>query len=499
MRRVLGVDSSTSGCKAIVWGESGEVVAEGRASVGLETPGPGAFEQDGEALWAALVEAVRGAVAGLAGAGVEAVCVTHQRETFVVCDEAGRPLAPAVTWMDGRGADEVTRAAADLGVEFLHTVTGKVPCLTPSFYKLLALWGRRPELREGRPRVADVHAFLARRLVGEWVTSLASADPTGLVDLGRRAYSEPIVARAGLSLAQLPRLVEPGEVIGGLTREAASVLGLPAGLPVVAGAGDGQAAGLGAGVSGASAYLNLGTAIVCGRRSDEAVIHRNFRTLIGAAPGSYFLEGDLKSGTFLVGWLTGRLMGASGAAQGDLLARIEREAASLGPGAGGVLLPYWAGVMNPYWDDLASGAIVGLRGEHGPGHVFRALLEGLACESRLHVEGLEAAGPIDELVVMGGGAQSDLFCQIVADVTGRRVVRCATNEASCLGAGVLAAVAAGVFADCDEATRAMTHRGEVFTPGAARERHDALYREVYLPLYPALAPAMAALARLGGA
>jgi xylulokinase len=317
-----------------------------------------------------------------------------------------------------------------------------------------------------------------------------------VVSLPERAYSELLLRHAGISLDRVARLVEPGQPVGALSAEVTGALGLPAGTPLIAGAGDGQAAGLGAGVRGERAYLNLGTALVCGRLSAAYRVDRGYRTLFGASPGTYFLEGDLKAGTFLVNWLTGTLLGAPEGEQERRIRELDREAAALGPGAGGlVLLPYWNGVMNPYWDDQATGAVIGLRGDHGAAHLLRATMEGLAMEARLHLEGLEQAGPVRELVVMGGGARSDLFCQVVADVTGRCVIRSGSPEATCLGAAMLAATAAGWFPTVEEATAAMTRDGEVFPPGEAQGRYEALYREVYRPLYPALTPALAALAR----
>lgn len=496
---VLGVDSSTTGCKVIAWNAEGEPVAEGRAAIPLLTPEPGAYEQDGEDIWLALLDAGRRAVQDLGPRAdlVESIAITHQRETCLLTDAHGTPLAPALVWMDARCTLDVANAARDLGIDFLHMTTGKVPCTTPSFYKMLGLLRRRPELRELRPYFLDVHGFLARRLVGDFVTSLASADPTGMVAMQQRAYSPELLGYLGVTEAQMARLVEPGQVIGGLRPDVAAALGLRAGLPVVAGAGDGQAAGLGAGVSGSSAYLNLGTAVVCGRLSSRYLIDRGYRTLYGAAPGTFFLEGDLKAGTFLVNWLVGTLLGASPDEQAARIQRLDADAARLPPGSDGLLLlPYWCGVMNPHWDDDATGAILGLRGEHGPAHLFRAIIEGLALETRLHLEKLEQAGAIDELVVMGGGARSDLFCQVVADVTARRVVRSASGEATCLGAGILAATAAKLYPSLDDATRAMTRRSDVFSPGPAGAFYDELYRQAYRPLYPALSATLATLARL---
>jgi xylulokinase len=490
---VVGIDCSTTACKAIAWDGRGAAVAEGRAAIALDNPTPDAWQQDAEAWWRALGEACRGLAGAIDPRRVAAVCVTNQRETFVVTDAEGRPLHPALSWMDHRCHAQVERAVAELGEDRLHRLSGKPACTTPSLYKLLFLLEREPALRAAR--VLDVHAFVAWRLSGRFVTSLAAADPMGLIDMEQRAWSPELCALAGVEASQLPALVAPGERLGTLTAAAAAHTGLPAGVPLVAGAGDGQCAGLGAGiVSGGRAYLNLGTAIVSGVLSREYRTDRAFRTLYGAAPGTFFLETDLHGGTFLVSWLFEKLLGRPLAGLDELAA----EAAAIAPGADGlVLMPYWSGVMNPYWDAAAAGAVIGWRGSHGAAHLYRAILEGIALEERLHLAGVEAAvGPVEELVVMGGGSKSELWCQILADVLERPIVRAGSSEATALGAGILAAAACGLHASVEGAAAAMTTLGRRFLPGAASPFYVRLYDEVYHGLYLGLRARMQRLWRL---
>ncbi len=490
---VLAIDSSTTACKAIAWDASGRVVAEGRAPIALDNPSPDAWQQDARAWWDALVTACRAVTRELEPTRLGALCITHQRETFVLTDPAGEPLHPALVWMDHRAGAEVQEAVAALGADYLHETSGKPPCTTPSLYKLLFLLSREPRLRSPSTRVLDVHAFLVGRLTGRFVTSHASADPMGLLDMAAGSWAPSLLALAGLEAHQVPELVPPGDVIGWVSTAAALATGLPAGLTVVAGAGDGQCAGLGAGITAPGrAYLNLGTAIVSGVLSSSYRTDRAFRTLYGAVPGTYFMETDLHGGTFVVSWLAERFVGQE-------LAVLAREAASLGPGADGlVVVPYWAGAMNPLWDDMASGVVVGWRGDHRPPHLYRAILEGIALEQRWHTEGVEAVtGPIEELVVMGGGSQSELWCQILADVLGKRIVRATSPEATALGAGVLAAARGGLHESLEASCAAMTGGGGVaFVPGDDRAFYDRLYREVYLGLYGDLQDRMQRLWRL---
>ena len=497
---VLGVDCSTTACKAVAWNARGEAVAEGRSAFPIENPGPDAWEQDAEHWWRATSEAVKSAVAGL-GDRVQALCVTHQRETVVVTDEAGRPLHRALVWMDARCRKEVTRAVQSLGAERIHTLSGKPPCTTPSLYKLMFLFERgAPELRALRPRVLDVHAFLVERLTGRLATSYASADPLGIVDMQARDWSDELIGLLGIERSQLPELVAPGAEIGRISARAAEACGLRAGVPVIAGAGDGQAAGLGAGiVETGRAYLNLGTAVVSGVLSKDYRTDTAFRTLYGAAPDTFFLETDLKGGTFTLDWLAEKFLAATTRPLDETLAELERAAENLPPGSDGlVLVPYWNAVMNPYWDDSATGVVIGFHGGHGPEHFYRAVLEGIALEQRLHTGSVERAArvAIDELVVMGGGSKSRLWCQILADVMQKRVVRAKTQEATALGAGILAATAAGLHPTLGSAVSEMTATAEAFEPGPQRGFYDRLYDKVYSGIYPALRERLTALAEL---
>ncbi len=503
---VLGIDASTTACKAVIATPTGEVVAEGRATYELDNPGPDAWEQRAEDWLVAARAAIGAAVSALPStrrSAIRALAIANQRETFVVTDEAGASLAPAIVWMDARCRPEVKAACAELEPDRIHALSGKPPCVTPSLYKIRALFERlRPELRGRARRVLDVHGFLALHLTGENATSTAAADPLGLVDMTSGAWSPELCALARVGPAMLPRLVPPGDVIGTLRAAHAEALGLPRALPLISGAGDGQAAGLGAGITSEDeAYLNLGTAIVSGKPSRTYRTSRAFRTLFAALPGTYLLETDLKGGTFTLDWLSDRLLGRASAEPArpreETLADLEERASAIPAGASGLLaLPYWAGVMNPYWDDDASGALVGLRGDHGPEHVYRAVLEGIAFEQRLHTERVEAnAGPIETLVAVGGGARRGLFAQIVADTMGRRLVRPCSSETTALGAAILAAAGARVYASVADAASAMTSRGDVVAPGPNQDAYDRLYRSVYSRLYDALAPVLAGLAK----
>jgi xylulokinase len=498
MAYVLGVDSSTTATKAVVWDRAGRAVADGRGQFSLALPRPGWHEQDAEDWWRSTAAAVRAALRSVDAADVEAIGLTHQRETFVCVDESGRPVRPAIVWMDVRAAREVER----FGSDEVHRLTGKPADTTPALYKLLWLREHEPETLRRTRWVADVHAFLVNRLTGSWRTTTACADPLGLIDMERQDWADDLLAAVGVDRERVPALVQPGEVIGELSAAASEQLGLPAGLPVVGGAGDGQSAGLGANVTRpGSTYMNVGTAVVAGTISEHYAWDNAYRTLLGAVPGTYLIETLLQGGTYTVDWFLQRIAtldaGRMGVGLQDLDV-LEAAAARVGPGAEGLLLvPYWASAQTPYWDPAARGILFGLAGHHGKEHMFRALMEGIAFEQRLALEGMErgAGRSLDVLLTTGGGSRSALWRQILADVTRKEVVACREPETTSLGAGIHAAAAVGWHGSLLEAAEAMTGTGARHSPDEdAAARYDELFA-VYRELYPRTAPLHRALQR----
>jgi xylulokinase len=484
---VIGLDCSTTAAKAVVWDTAGRALSMARAEFELVHPAPNYAEQNAEDWWTAASAAVRRAVQSVPIDRIAALCVTHQRETFACLDGAGRPLRPAMVWADTRATQQVQK----YGSAEVHRITGKPPNPTPAWYKLLWLAENEPETLQQTVKIVDVHGFLVHRMTGEWRTSWASADPLGLVDLGTLDYDDGLLATAGIRRDQLCELVGPGEVIG-VIGAAAAELGVTAGLPVIAGLGDGQAAQLGCGITApGAAYLNLGTGVVSGTFSKQYSYAREFRTLTAGAPG-YTLETFIGGGTYNIKWFVDRFAGVDPRALGLELSPeqvLEAAAAMLPPGSHGLLaLPYWTGALTPYWDHNAKGALLGLTGMHGKAHVYRALLESIAFEQRMLTDGAETATgePITRMIALGGGSRSRVWCQIIADVMQRTVQVVREYESTCLGAGVLAAAAVGIHPSVEAAAAAMSGTGLSFEPDPATvDVYDDLY-QVYRDIYPSL-------------
>ncbi|MBN1313610.1 MAG: xylulose kinase [Anaerolineae bacterium] len=491
---VISLDCSTTSCKAIVWDQCGNNLAEGRAGLPMLQPRPAWHEQPAESWWQAASQAICQAATQISASRLAALCITHQRETFVAVDEKGRPLHNAILWMDERARPLLDDLTALYDAERFHRITGKPLSGNLTVTKLAWLRRHEPQIFNDAFMFLDVQGYLVRCLTGHFRTSWGSADPMGLFDMYTNKWSEQIIEGIGVRRDQLPEAILPGAVLGRVAGEPAEACQLPAGIPVIAGLGDGQSAGLGINITRpGECYLSLGTSIVSGTFSEEFLTSQAFRTMVGGVPGTYLFETVLLGGAYTVKWFVDNFTDQAQHTTDPEMpveAGLEADARQVPPGSQGLMLvPYWNSAMNPYWDAAASGIMVGWKGSHSRPHVYRAILEGTAFEQRLHTTGVEQAlgQPIERYIAVGGGARSDLWCQIIADVTGKPVYRTQTREAAALGAGILAA-AAVLFPSVLHAARAMVHiEPAAFTPDPERHRYySRLYQDVYVHLFPAL-------------
>lgn len=487
---VLGLDSSTTATKAIAFDKHGSLVAEGRAQTPLSNPQAGWFEQRAEDWWSGAITAIRELLTKVLPERIAALSISNQRESFAQFDAKGRVLRPATLWLDERGRSEVERMKREVGADVLHHISGKPPDMTPCLYRCAWFVTNMPEMWNKTAMTAEVHGVLAHHLTGEWVTSTASADPMGLIDMAKMDWSDRLLAAVGLTRSQLPRLFRPGQKMGAVTREASAATGLPEGLPVVAGGGDGQCAGTGVDVFATGrAYVNLGTAVVSGAYGKAYVHDPVFRTLTAMGEEGYIYESCIRTGTFIIDWMVEKLFNIELSQGRGILKTLEQEAAASPVGANGIaVVPYWSGSMTPYWDKDARGVIAGVTASHRRGDVYRAVMEGIALEQTMMTDKIAAVTQsIDHYVAMGGGASSDLWCQILADASGREVRRSTTVEASALGAAVAAAAGAGWYGSVSEAAHAMAGAlARTFTPD--RKAHEQYRRllAIYVDLWPVL-------------
>ncbi len=510
---LLALDVGTQSVRALLFDPRGALVAMGRVAVEpYVSPQPGWAEQDPEIWWSAIGEACRRLWADPAARpdSVAGVSLTTQRVTIVVADEDGRPLRPAIVWLDQRQTDDLPPVGGAWGLAFR---AGRVRETVARFQAdCEANWIARyePSVWNRIRRYGVLSSWLTARFVGRWVDSSAAQIGYLPFDFKRSRWAGRFDWKwqvAPIDRSWLPELVDPTERLGELTASAATHLGLAAGIPMIASAGDKQAEALGAGaVTPDVAALSFGTTATIG------TTHRKYIEAIplvppypAAIPGAWLVELQVLRGFWMVEWFK-REFGADEIARGAVLdvppeALFEDLLAASPPGSMGLVLqPYWMpGVRYP--GPEAKGAIVGFGDVHGRAHVYRAILEGLAYGLREGAERtVKASGvTIRELRVSGGGSQSRAAVQLFADVFGIPASRPHTHEAAGLGAAIDAALGLGIHPDPVTAVAEMVRIGERFEPSRDASRtYEDLYRSVYLPMYERLRPLYREIRRITG-
>ncbi|HET7181320.1 MAG TPA: FGGY-family carbohydrate kinase [Candidatus Limnocylindrales bacterium] len=519
----LAIDVGTQSVRALLFDPAGTLVAMGRVPIEpYVSPQPGWAEQDPEVWWTAIGEACRklwtaAAAAAPAGGGpavgpdaVAGVALTTQRVTLVVADEDNQPLRPAIVWLDQRRTEGLKPVGGFWGAAF--RLGGVRETVARFQADAEANWIERfePAVWKRIRRYGVLSSWLTARLTGDWVDSTASQVGYLPFDFKHSRWASRFdwkwqVAR--FNREWLPALVPPTGRLGALTAAAAEHLGVAAGTPLIAAAGDKQCEALGSGaVRPDVAALSFGTTASLG------TTHRKYVEAIplvppypAALPGAWFVELQVLRGFWMVEWFK-REFGSSEISRAAGLdvppeALFEELLAASSPGSQGLLLqPYWMpGVRYP--GPEAKGAMIGFGDVHGRAHVYRAILEGLAYALR---EGAErtvkrSGVPIRELRISGGGSQSHAAVQLFADVFGLPASRPHTHEAAGLGAAIDVMLGLRIHADADDAVAAMVRVLDRFEPDPSANRtYEDLYRSVYLPMYDRLKPLYREIRRITG-
>lgn len=485
---VVAIDSSTTSTKAIVVDAEGNIWHTAKQNIQLHTPAMDQYEHNPIRWWEtsrATIGEVLSKLSPTDRSRIAAIGITHQRESFAPFDKDGRPLRNGILWLDGRATEQIRR----YGSEHIHELSGKPAGVTPAIYKMAWVKEHEPEIFADAYKVMDVHGYVAWMLTGRPVSSQAAADSLGLFDIQKRDWSDELLDIAGVSREQMADLAEPSYEMGTLRKELAEEWGI-AEVPVIAGLGDGQAAGIGAAaVDPEIGFLNLGTAVNAGVDSPVYRYDKVFRTHVSGIPGNYVFEVLQSSGSYLAGWFREtlgdpKLLGAPDPALDEAASRIP-------PGCEGlVTLPYWNAVQSPHWDSVARGAVVGWRGTHSRAHMYRSILESIGFEMRYNLDSIEAGTGVKltGLRAMGGGTRSLLWRQIMADTTALPITVCTQDEISALGAAVLAMASTGIYGEHDVAATAkkMAQYGETIEPDMEKHEQYCDVAKVQRKLYPKL-------------
>ncbi|CAB3780091.1 FGGY-family carbohydrate kinase [Paraburkholderia fynbosensis] len=508
MNYVIGVDIGTQSTKALLVDQHGAIVAQHASSYQPDTPKP-LWAEQWPAVWLkAVVECVAACVgaakqAGIAASSIKALCVSSlYGGSGIPVDSDMRPLAPCLIWMDRRATAQVEWVRGNVDLERLYTITGNGVDSYYGYTKMLWLRDREPDVWARTRFFLPPNAYVIYMLTGEVAVDHSSAGNIGGVyDIAKRDWSDETLDMLGIPATMMPeRLVESSDVVGGLLSQWTEQLGLDAGTAIVAGGVDAAMATFAAGVTRAGQHVAMIGTSMCWGYINQSVDARHglvsMPHVFNGLHDIYVFGGAITAGAsvtwFREQFCHAEIEAARATPHGDPHRLLEESAAKVPAGSDGVMfLPYLMGERSPVWDAKASGAFVGLSLFHTRAHLYRAVLEGVSFALKHNIEaGREGAQSLDDkLIVVGGAAHSDLWMQIIADITGYPVYTIEQDVEAAMGAALLAAVGVGMVSR-EAAQGGWVNLIERAQPDAARM---VLYEQrfgVYKDLYPALKPVM---------
>ncbi|MEC3974122.1 FGGY-family carbohydrate kinase [Amycolatopsis sp. H20-H5] len=484
---LLGIDIGTSSSKGVLVDPQGTVLARATRPHTTSHPSPGWVEHDAETVWwHDFLALSRELVTAAAGRPIAGLAVSGIGPVLLPADSDGRPLRPAILYgVDTRATAEIAELTGEFGADAVLSRGGSALSSQAVGPKWRWLARHEPEVFERARLFLMASSYLVLRLTGEYVLdhhSASQCDP--MYDLRGARWAEDWAAAVAPGV-ELPRLAWPTEVVGRVTAAAASVTGLPEGLPVTAGTVDAWAEAASAGVSApGDTMIMYGTTMFLVQVLADPRPGPGLWTTRGVVPGTYSLAAGMATSGAITDWLRGLF--------GGEFTELVAAAAEVPAGSRGLLmLPYFAGERTPVPDPDARGVLAGLTTAHGRAELYRAALEGTAYGVRHNLEAMAAAGgAAGRLVAVGGGTRGGLWTRIVSDVTRAEQQVPAETIGAAFGDALLAAVALGLEPDVSSWNPVAT----VVRPDPARaDVYDEFYRH-YRALYPSTVDTMHFLA-----
>lgn len=507
MEYVIGVDLGTSGTKTVLFSTDGQPLASKTIEYPLYQPQNGWAEQAPEDWWHAACGSMKEVISksGINPKDIKGIGISGQMHGLVMLDKAGNVLRKSIIWCDQRTAAECEEITNKVGASRLIELTAN-PALT-GFTASKILWVRNhePEVYEKCAHILLPKDYVRYMLTGEFATEVSDASGMQLLDVPNRCWSDEVLSKLGIDKSLLAKVYESPEVTGKVSAQAAELCGVPAGTPVVGGAGDNAAAAVGTGtVQDGIAFTTLGTSGVVFAHTDKLSIDPKGRvhTFCCAVPGAWHVMGVTQAAGLSLKWFRDNFCDAEMvAAKGldkDPYYLMDKQAERIPIGAERLLyLPYLMGERTPHLDPNCRGAFIGLSAMHTKQHLLRAVMEGVVYSQRDSVEVLRGMGvKINDMLACGGGGTSPLWRQMLADVYGCPVKTVVSKEGPALGVAILAAVGTGVYGSVQEACKEVIKTNPAQNPIAANSAEYEKFYKMYTELYPALKESYAKLATI---
>jgi xylulokinase len=463
-RYLLAHDLGTSGNKATLFTTEGQLVRSVTAPYDTRYFNANWAEQNPEDWWRAVCDSTQNLVRGIDAKEVAAIAFSGQMMGCLCVDREGRPIRPAILYCDQRAVRECDSLLERIEPAEFYRITGHRASASYSVEKLMWVKRHEPEVYRNTFRMLHAKDYLNFRLTGIMATEYSDASGTNVLDLGARRWSERLVSLASIDGDKLPKLLASTDVVGELTSDAAKALGLVKGIPVVAGGGDGVCAGVGVGsVKPGKTYNYLGSSSWIATTAVHPIFDAEMRTFnwAHAVPGYVHPCGTMQTAGSSYQWLKNVICTLEKAAAEELglspYELMNGEAEKSPPGAKGIVfLPYLLGERTPRWNPDAKGAFIGLSLEHTRADILRSVLEGVTMNLSIILDVFRGQVLIDEITVIGGGAKGKVWRRIMSDVYRADILMPNyLEEATSMGAAIIAGVGSGIFKDFDIADRFM--------------------------------------------
>lgn len=487
-RYVLGIDAGTESVRTGIYDETGKCISFGVSENENIHRHPGWGEQNVDQWNQSLIESIRRAFEDsiIRPEQIEGIGLDGTSCTVVFMDDKGQALRDAVMWMDIRASKEADEIAS-CGDPALKYVGFKK--VSAEWFPCKNLWIKRnePEIYEKSVTIFEQTDWMAYRLTGEITANINTVSIRWFYNQNEGGLPVSLYEKIGLGdiFSRLPdRIVEIGEVVGGLTLEFAELTGLREGIPVAGGAADAYMGVIGVNAlkSGKLALITGSSQLLIGLTDRELHAPGIFGTFPGAIiHGLEVVEAGQSSTGSIIKWFVSQFVNRNIADEAErrgisIYQVLDEQAAKIDPGSEGlVVLEHWQGNRTPWVDAESRGVIRGLTLKHTPAHVFRAIMEGVVYGTQIILQKMEEGGVVvDEIIACGGATQSDLWMQIHADVTGKRIVIPEEQQAVSLGSAIAGTIAAGIYPDLRVGADAMVRIAKVITPD---KRKTEIYKE----------------------
>jgi len=490
MQYILSVDVGTTSIKVGIFGVDGQLREISTQEYVLSTPSSDRVELPVNIYWSACKKGIEEALRNsrIKSKAVTALSISSQGETLIPVDRTGEPLRDAIVWIDTRAKDESLEISRAFPADEFYHVTG-LPNVNPMWPAVKILWMRKNQshIFSHTFKFLLLKDYLIYKLTGEFITDPTISSSTGFLRLREKNWWDEMLDFIGVDKDRLPRIANSKEVVGKIIPHVALELGLSYDTLVVAGAMDQMAGAIGAGnIDPGVITETTGTALAIIATVDEPIYDSKRRIPCSshAAPNKFVLMPYCETAGIVLKWFrdTFNLKDKGRKETYDALMKLAK---NVPVGSEGLLaLPHFAGSFCPNFNPEARGAFVGISFNHKKGHFVRALVESIAFMLRENVELLRELGVrVEKIKSLGGAAKSDFWLQVKSDVLNLPVELPKCNEASSLGAAILAGVGAGIYKDVDEAVKVAAPIKKTFKPQTENVSEYQQIYENYLDLY----------------